>query len=323
MFANCSNFTLPALALSVWLTAFTSFASPTNAPGALKLSPSPIQTFREVLVMTPAEREEFFHIRPPGLREPLEAKINEYLEMSAEERELRLQATELRFYLLQLLPQPRTNQIALLSQIAEPMRTLVGARLDTAQLFPDPMRSELFANEQALRVFTQFEGLTELQRRQQLEQMPAEQRRAVEADIDRWRNLPATTRERLTAQLNQFFDLNTEERQRSLAHLSEPERTAMEKTLAAFRELPPAKREQCLRSFARFTSMSLADRQLFLKKAEAWQKMSPAERQQWRELVQQMPATPPYPDGFVPPPLPGEETTLATNHGKPAHKATH
>lgn len=279
---------------------------------ATRLGPSPVQVFREVLVMTPAERESFFIIRPPGLREPIEAKINEYLALPAEERELRLQATELRHYLTLLMTASITNQPALLAQIAEPMRALVKARLEIWQLFPDPMRGELLENEQAMRYFTQFQSLSRQQRDALLNQMPAEQRVRVERDIARWRDLPEHTRNRLTAQFSQFFELAPEERQRTLAHLSEPERAAMARTLAAFQELPPQQREQCLRSFTKFASLSLTERQQFLKKAEAWQKMSPSERQQWRELVQQVPSWPPFPQGFDSPP-PTETSPLATN----------
>jgi hypothetical protein len=291
---------------------FASAADAGDSTVATKLGPSPVQVFREVLVMTPDERESFFIIRPPVLREPIEAKINEYLALPAEERELRLQATELRHYLTLLMAAPVTNHPALLAQIAEPMRTLVRARLDVWQLFPDPMRGELLENEQAMRYFTQFQGLSYQQRSELLNQMSPEQRARVESDIARWRDLPEPTRNRLTAQFSQFFELAPEERQRTLANLSEPERMAMARTLEAFRELPPQQREQCLRSFTKFASLSLTERQQFLKKAEAWQKMSPSERQQWRELVQQVPSWPPFPQGFESPP-PVETSPLATN----------
>jgi len=292
--------TVPALLTALWL-AFPAPAA-TNAPAVPSLAPSPVKVFREALVMSAAELEDFFAIRPPGIREPLEAKIREYLAMPAEERELRLQATELRHYLLQVMPRPATHWPTLLAQIPEPMRGLVKSRLDLWQLFPEPMRGELLENEQALRYFTQFAGLDDLQRRQQLEALPAAERARIEADIARWRNLPETARQRLTAQVTQFFDLNADERQRALGSLSEAERAAMERTLAAFEALPPHQREQCLRSFARFAAMPLAERRLFLKKAEAWQRMTPTERQQWRDLVQHAPLLPPLPEGFVPPP---------------------
>lgn len=292
---------LAALAFVLPLPPASGWAA-TNAPAIPALAPSPVGVFREALVMSPVELEGFFAIRPPGLREPLEAKIREYLAMPADERELRLQATELRHYLLQLMPAPRAHHAALLARIPEPMRGLVRSRLDIWQLFPEPMRGELLENEQALRYFTQFQALNDHQRRQLIEALPAAERTRVEADIARWRELPEAARQRLTEQVSQFFDLNQDERQHALGSLSEPERAAMERALAAFEQLPPHQREQCLRSFTRFAGMPLAERRLFLKQAEAWRKMTPAERQQWRELVRLAPIMPPLPEGFAPPP---------------------
>jgi hypothetical protein len=80
----------------------------------------------------------------------------------------------------------------------------------------------------------------------------------------------------------------------------------MAETLRSFEQLPREKRIVCVRSFAKFASMGVAERQQFLKNAERWEKMSPAERQTWRNLVSRVPEFPPLPPGFgeMPPPLP-------------------
>jgi hypothetical protein len=287
-------------------------ADGTNPPA---IAPSPVTLFRQMLVMSEADLAEALMLRPPGMREPIEAKIKEYAALSPEDREVRLQATELRFYLLQLMPVPDAERGAIIAKIPEPMRAAVEARLETWSLFPTPMREELLENEQAMRYVTQFGRMTTADRRKLLEDMPAAQRAKVEADIARWKSLPEPARDRITAQLGQFFDLTPGERQKALSHLSEPEREAMEKTLAAFSELPPDKRADCVRSFTKFAGMSLAERQLFLKKAEAWQKMSPTERHQWREVVRVAPDLPPLPPGLDPPEIAPATSggTLATN----------
>ena len=46
--------------------------------------------------------------------------------------------------------------------------------------------------------------------------------------------------------------------------------------------------------------MSLVERREFLKKAEAWERMTPQERQQWRELVSRVPNLPPLPPRMAP-----------------------
>jgi hypothetical protein len=69
----------------------------------------------------------------------------------------------------------------------------------------------------------------------------------------------------------------------------------MEKTLQSFNRLTPAQRELCLRNYAKFAGMSAEERADFLKNAEMWARMSPKERQVWRDLVARIPAYPPLP----------------------------
>jgi hypothetical protein len=47
--------------------------------------------------------------------------------------------------------------------------------------------------------------------------------------------------------------------------------------------------------------MNGAERAEFLKNAESWSKMSPRERQTWRDLVSHVPLWPPAPPPVMPP----------------------
>lgn len=265
-----------------------------------ELGPSPVQEFRQLLVLNAEERAVQLELRPPGLREPIEAKVKEYLALPAAEREVRLQATELRHYLSILLPLPSSNRVTLLPQIAEPMRSVVAARLDTWNIMLPSMQQEVIENERVVGYFTQLGMMTTAQRKALVEAMPAEQRAKLEADIKRWRAMPEPERGRTFAQFNQFFTLTPEEREKALSHLSEEERESMRATLDAFEGLTPEQRKICIRSFQKFANLSLAERQEFLKKAEAWQRMTPAEREQWREVVAVVPQLPPLPPDFFP-----------------------
>ena len=69
----------------------------------------------------------------------------------------------------------------------------------------------------------------------------------------------------------------------------------MEQTLASYAQLTPEQRKQCINSFEKFARMSVVERELFLKNAELWGKMTPTERQKWRELVNVAPITPMLP----------------------------
>ena len=93
-------------------------ASDTNTP-PLPKSASPIGYFRELLVMTHSEREAELAGWPEGRRAQLRVKITEYATMSATERELRLRAPELRFFLLPLMrltPEERRQLEGLISK---------------------------------------------------------------------------------------------------------------------------------------------------------------------------------------------------------------
>ena len=64
---------------------------------------SPVDLFRQLLAMTSEERSDFLTNRPPELRDRILAKVGEYEALEPNEREIRLRATELRWYLMPLL----------------------------------------------------------------------------------------------------------------------------------------------------------------------------------------------------------------------------
>src|ERR1700690_2703490 len=72
----------------------TAAASIEQASGAAPLMKSPVELFRQLLAMKPAEREKFLAERPADKRVGLLQKIQEYEAMKPEERELSLGATE-------------------------------------------------------------------------------------------------------------------------------------------------------------------------------------------------------------------------------------
>jgi hypothetical protein len=303
----------------IWLWAL--HAQPaTNPPEAttpdaggppVPLLKSPVESFRKLLAMTPAERREAIADRPPETQRQILAKVREYLSLTADERELRLQATELRWYLLPLLNTPATNRDAQLIFIPPGPRKLIQARLKQWDRLPPATQRELLENELTSRYFTQFEISTPQQRTNLLAEIPPERRAQLEAGMARWSALSEGERRKICERFDQFFDLTAEEKQRALAPLPEAERRQIEATLRAFEKLPRAQREQCVRSIEEFASMSLAERQQFLANVERWRQMSPAERQAWRELLAKVPdwpplppEEPPLPPGYMPPPPP-------------------
>jgi hypothetical protein len=274
---------------------FTS--TPTNTSSmALPRESSPVVLFRQLLAMRPAEREIFLTNRPPEIRKRILVKVNEYEALDPNTRELRLRATELRWYLMPLLREPPTSRAARLAQVPEDIRELVVDRLNEWTILPPPLQQEFLENERTLRYFTSVD----------VSNNPSENagRGPGKDEPARW-NAPSKTRRRqVTAEFNQFFELTPVEKQKVLGTLSDVERQQMEKTLQSFDRLSPQQRDECVRAFAKFAGMNAAERAEFLKNAQRWSQMQPAERQAWRDLVANVPEWPPMPPGFITPPPP-------------------
>jgi len=238
---------------------------------------SPVNFFRQLLAMTAIERNNSLTNRPPEARKKILAKVREYQALGPDERELRLRATELRWWLTPLLRVPAASRAARLAQVPEDLRGLVESRLTQWDLLPPPLQGEFLASDQALHYFARVEVTNQVAATPQQEE--------------------------IGRQFNQFFELTPAEKRQTLKTLSAAERAQMEKTLRTFETLPLQQRLICLRNYAKFAGMSAAERAEFLKNAERWSQMSPAERQTWRDLVAHVPKWPPLPPATVPPGL--------------------
>jgi hypothetical protein len=253
---------------------------------------SPVNFFRKLLAMTPQERASYLTNRPPEVRDRIRAKVGEYLALDPNERELRLRATELRWYLMPLLRASPTDRAAQLVQVPDDLRGLVQSRLAGWSILPPSLQMEFLDNEGTLHYFSHVDSTNST---------PVTPSDANQA---RWNALSDNDRRRITNEFNQFFELTRAEKQKTLNTLSDAERIQMEKTLQSFDKLPPAQRAQCVRAFAKFGSLSPQDRTEFLKSADQWSQLPPNERQAWRDLVAQVPLWPPLPHALIMPPMP-------------------
>jgi uncharacterized protein DUF3106 len=283
------------------------FSATTNTPPPMPRRKSPVDLFRQLLAMTPDERENFLTNRPPEIRKGILAKVGEYEALDPDERELRLRATELRWYLIPLLRESPANRTALLAQTPDDIRPLVQDRLQEWELLPPPLQREFLENERILRYFAHMDvsgGPPE----------DVRHREPSDADNVRWDALSEAERRQITAGFNQFFDLTPDEKVETLNTLSDAERGQMERTLQAFDRMPPGQRAECVNAFAKFASMNASEQAEFLKNAALWSQMLPAERQAWRDLVVHVPEWPPLPVGFVMPTPSESNPAVATNH---------
>ncbi len=130
-------------------------------------------------------------------------QVREYQALGPDERELRLRATELRWYLTPLLHVPAAERAERLAQVPEDLRGLVQSRLAQWDILPPSIQQEFLTNDQTLHYFARIE--------------PA--------------GTPAANPEqqKIAEQFNQFFELTPAEKRRTLGTLSDAERAQMKK----------------------------------------------------------------------------------------------
>jgi hypothetical protein len=294
-----------------------------NLPSSLLLPPggkSPVETFRELLAMSPAERKQYLTNRPPESQRQILSKVREYESMKPTLRELRLKVTELRWYLLPLMQSPPAARTPFLQRVPADLLPLVENRLQDWDKLAPEIQKELLENEATVRYFTELEtgaGTNNIS--------PARQQ-MLQRGIAHWQSMPDAQRQKITQRFKQFFELTPQEQDKALSTLSEAERRQIEKTLNAYGKLNPVQRAACIRSFVRFASLPIQERQQFLRNAERWKLMTPDERQDWKDLVNKLSNQPPMPPEVetasglppMPPRLPAPRlpprAPLATNH---------
>ena len=164
---------------------------PTNLLPPAPRMHSPVDTFRELLALPQREREKILTNRPPEVRARILAKVREYQALGPDERELRLRATELRWYLTPLLRLPPAERAAQLAQVPEAMRGLVESRLTQWDVLPPPLQQEFLANDPALHYFAHVEPT----------------------------NNPSAATAKISEQFTAFFELTPQEKQLSLIHI--------------------------------------------------------------------------------------------------------
>jgi hypothetical protein len=259
------------------------------------LPPSPVDNFRKFLAMSPQQLQIALANKPPKIRARILAKVDEYTALNPDERELRLRATKLRWYLMPILQTPGDQRTAQLAFVPADIRDLVQSRVTEWAMLPPSLQQEFLDNEH---IAGYFAGLNTTN---DDSGTPA----PSDAEQSRWNAYSDTDRQAMVNQFNDFFNLSTEEKQKALGELTDLERKQMQTTLQTFAKLPAHQRTQCIRAFGQFASMSREERAEFLQDADRWAKMTASERQGWRDLVSHVPQwpaiTPPLPPGIIPP----------------------
>lgn len=265
------------------------------------MPPSPIAEFRGWLKQSPEERKVALAKRSEKSRRVLEQKIEEYSALPADERERRLGASEMQWYLSRLLGMPKSKRENALQSVPALWQPMVMERLSQWDKMPPAVRQQALQHK----LVVEYLSVPSHQQEMVLRGLSSAERNTLMDRIAQWKILPAVERERMDERLRAFFDTQRDRQAETLNSFTDAERQVMSKTLDAFRALPPSQRELCIQSFAQFTSkfaaMSRPEQIAFLKNVERWQEMSQNDRDIWRQVVSVVPPMPELPL----PPLPG------------------
>ncbi len=280
-------------------------ATTTNAAARVPFPPLPkpqVTYFRELLALSPSELDRALASIAEPARTRLQAKLQEYAVLAPDEREARLRAIELRWYLVPLMRTLPSSRVAQLALVPDEYRTMVEERLKLWDLLKPEIQKQIQESEWTIRYFLQLQSTSEFQKASAPNDLTLPQRAKLEQQLASWLALPPDTRQRMCERFQQFFELSPREKEKILGALPDAERGGMDKTLQAFEKLPPDQRSLCVSSFRKFANMTPEERAQFLKKAERWKETPPDDRQTWRMLVTKLP---PLPPAFGQPPLPG------------------
>lgn len=228
-----------------------------------------------------AGREAWLAAKPAASRAAIEAKLREYEAMSPEQRDQKLRASQISWYLPPLIKMPATNRAAILGAIPEEDRKVIEMRLGQLSILPPPMLNQIVTNRNLLRWIDNGQpGASNA-----LAQVSPDQKRLAEQVYPVWKKL---------------LELPPARRTEPLSKLNDTDRTNMEMTLNKLGNLSGEERAQARAGFKKFAELSASERESFLSSAKRWQDMSEKDREVWRNVA----ATLQRPPASISPPLP-------------------
>lgn len=270
---------------------------------AADLAPSnaernPVAVFRGLLAMRTDARVAALSTKPEQLRAVLTTRLRDYDALPPVEREARLRATELRYYLnplLTALPATRGPQLA---TVPESFRSLVEERLTIWDKFPAEIQREILLDERLRQAMTRpaVGGA--------FPPLPPGLEPKVPANLTQWQTLDPRQREQLLDNFTHYFRLDERGRTRVVAALPEPKRAEAARTLNQFEHLSAEERAACLTALKKLGEMTPQQQAQFYSNAEKWKQMPEEERARWRKVVIEFPPLPPG-AGPQPPRPPG------------------
>lgn len=278
------------------------------------LSPSPIDLFRRLLATNVTGRDQFMSGKSAAMRQYLESRIHEFEVMPADERNAKLQALELRWYMPRVMKLKPAERASRFETVPEPIRSIIRQRLLQWDILPPQLQQEVLDNETAIRFFERperaggSEGV--------LGAMSTGQRSDLEKRYAEWMMLPETKRQEIVRRFDELVGMPEAARSNALVRITEADYAQMQQTLSQFNALSKEQRAQAIQGFLKFAELSPAEQAAFLRTAQRWRTMSEKDRELWRDVVTRAQAV----RTNAPPPMPGNaratesSTLLATNN---------
>lgn len=289
---------LLAVCLQVGWTHPASAASGSESdPPPMPLAHSPIDFFREMLAMNESQRQEALNHRSSRQQEVLMAKLAEYEAMPDIEREVRLEVTELHYYLMPLLKESADQRESRLKAIPSGKRLRVLRRLKQWDSLTSSVQQQLLANQQVMNWFI----------RQEIEWKvpPPLPRSPLRLPFpENQRKFSQEQAQRMEGVFQQFVELPETEQKRSLAGLPGDQRKRILQAANELSEMPSPVRRKCINSYIEILAMSKAEQVAIMRKVAQWQSLSLEEKHALRSFVPQVPPLPPGLQSAEFPPLP-------------------
>ncbi len=274
----------------------TAVLAHTAEPADGKAERNPVAVFRILLAMRTDARATELAAKPARLREVLTTRLREYDTLAPVEREARLRATELHYYLRPLLNTALIERPARVVAVPENFRHPVEERLAAWDKLPAEIQREILTNERLLQAVTRPAVVGAFP------PLPPGLVPAVPDNVTHWQALDTKQREQLLENFTHYFRLDERAKTRVVAALPEPKRAEAVRTLDQFEHLTAGERTACLAALKKLGQMTQEQQARFYANAEEWKKMPESERAAWRKVVIEFP---PLPPGAGPqPPLP-------------------
>ena len=293
-------------------------AAPTQSsrvPQPPPMPPSPVEFFRQVLAMTPEQRDKALEKYSPKTREFVGGKLKEFEALKPEDRENRLRTMELRWQLLPLMSMAPSNRVLRIQGLPERDRPLIEERLRLWDKLSPEQQRDVLECEPALQAYA---STGRMPTSSMVSPLSVNQQERINQSTAYLNNLHPEKRAELYQSFQEFFELSEKEKAKALDSihtLSDTERQQMERTLQTFKKLPRAEREQCIEGFQKFTALSREEQNQFLRSAARWQAMSPRDREIWRSLVRRKAVPqPPLPPGLDEVAVPLPKSSLVSSN---------